>query len=328
MKKAFQEFGQWCIGHSIIISQLTAFFVAIGLALVVIGNQRGTIAAIAESRPVLIAVIAAGPSLLTGLLISSRFRMPERWKDYRDVASISLIMFIAVATGVYLIGVAPAYADETLKSIAVRASIGWSLAYFAGGFGIGFLFGIPRVLQGDGNEGAGRPQNSRERMYEQRVNTNLEQISDWLTKIIVGLGLVELRSMPKRLYDAAAWMGQSISNKPQADQVASFCCAFIIFFSITGFLAGYLITRLFLAGAFWRADRQTIVLPPAGAQYALADTDANRLRAFWKTGPDAETKIKQWLQKEGINASVPLFLAGAEHQPARAKAVQELPINV
>jgi hypothetical protein len=44
-----------------------------------------------------------------------------------------------------------------------------------------------------------------------RVNTNLEQISDWLTKIIVGLGLVQLRSVPDYLYKASVWMAQSFS---------------------------------------------------------------------------------------------------------------------
>jgi hypothetical protein len=32
-------------------------------------------------------------------------------------------------------------------------------------------------------------------------------------------------------------------------------CAFhLVFFAIVGFVGGYLLTRLFLAGAFWRAD--------------------------------------------------------------------------
>jgi hypothetical protein len=320
MKTKFKE---WCNENWKVICQIAVFFVILGLSLVVVGSQRHAIAAIAESRPVLTSVIAGIGSLLAGLLIASRLRTPERWKDYRDVAAISLITLIAVGAGTYLIGVAAAYADETLKSSAVRAAIGWSAAYFASGFGIGFLFGIPRVLQGDGIEGESRSGNRREKGYEQRVNTNLEQISDWLTKIIVGLGLVELRTMPHRLYSAGAWMGGSISNKPQNDQVASFCCAFIIFFAIIGFLAGYLLTRLFLAGAFMRADRQTILLPDAGAQYA-SDEAAHQLREFWKSGPNAEMSIKQWLQKQAINASVPLFLAGAEYQAARAKALNEI----
>ena len=86
----------------------------------------------------------------------------------------------------------------------------------AGGGFVGFLFGIPRVLQ-DGQSGSAGPHPgvrpeaptnlrlpsgasasspSAGSGFRINVNTNLEQISDWLTKIIVGLGLVELRNMP------------------------------------------------------------------------------------------------------------------------------------
>ena len=77
----------------------------------------------------------------------------------------------------------------------------WALACLASGGIIGFLFGIPRVLQ-DINAPTIMPKNNEEdkdsantskSSYRMQVNTNLEQISDWLTKIIVGVGLIELR---------------------------------------------------------------------------------------------------------------------------------------
>jgi hypothetical protein len=53
---------------------------------------------------------------------------------------------------------------------------------------LGFLFGIPRTVQGTGASTSG-PQ------YD--ANTNLEQVSDWLTKILVGVGLVQIgRALP------------------------------------------------------------------------------------------------------------------------------------
>lgn len=51
---------------------------------------------------------------------------------------------------------------------------------------VGFLFGIPRALQNAGTGGA------EAGWGRYSTNTNLEQISDWLTKILVGVGLVEL----------------------------------------------------------------------------------------------------------------------------------------
>ena len=54
---------------------------------------------------------------------------------------------------------------------------------------IGFLFGIPRTLQGLPEAADARLSESVRQRY--MVNTNLEQVSDWLTKIIVGVGLVQ-----------------------------------------------------------------------------------------------------------------------------------------
>lgn len=57
-----------------------------------------------------------------------------------------------------------------------------SASFLAGGL-VGFLFGIPRAVQGStAPSGA----------TQYQANTNLEQVSDWLTKIIVGVGLVQI----------------------------------------------------------------------------------------------------------------------------------------
>ena len=65
---------------------------------------------------------------------------------------------------------------------AAVIAVGFMLAggAFTIGALLGFLFGVPRALTGATQE-AGL-----------RSNTNLEQISDWLTKILVGVGLVEI----------------------------------------------------------------------------------------------------------------------------------------
>jgi hypothetical protein len=87
--------------------------------------------------------------------------------------------------------------------------------------------------------------------YQQRVNTNLEEISDWLTKIIVGLGLIELRQMPAKLDQLAGVVEQSMAPNATRHSVA---VAVIISFSLLGFLFGYLITRLYIQGALSRAE--------------------------------------------------------------------------
>ena len=119
---------------------------------------------------------------------------------------------------------------------------------------MGFLFGIPRTLQSDaappgaGAAGGSAPQPQD---YAQRVNTNLEQISDWLTKILVGLGLTQLGRVPDMIRDAAAYVASGSADPRSAAVGAS---AMIVYFSIMGFIGGYLLTRLFLAPAFAAAD--------------------------------------------------------------------------
>jgi len=119
---------------------------------------------------------------------------------------------------------------------------------------VGFLFGIPRTLQSeqagskaDTEADAATPQQG----YAQRVNTNLEQISDWLTKILVGLGLTQLGNVPARLGEAAAYVA---SGMPDQRGATVFAGGMIVYFSIVGFIGGYLFTRLFLARLFWAAD--------------------------------------------------------------------------
>jgi hypothetical protein len=78
------------------------------------------------------------------------------------------------------------------------------------------------------------------------VNTNLEEISDWLTKIIVGVGLVELQKAQSKLQEAAGLIAQALGGASQT----SFAYALMVYFSIVGFFGGYLITRLYLQRAF------------------------------------------------------------------------------
>jgi hypothetical protein len=78
------------------------------------------------------------------------------------------------------------------------------------------------------------------------VNTNLEEISDWLTKIIVGVSLVELQKAQVKLQDTAAFIAQSIGGPAQT----SFAYGLMAYFSISGFLGSYLLTRLYLQRAF------------------------------------------------------------------------------
>jgi hypothetical protein len=81
------------------------------------------------------------------------------------------------------------------------------------------------------------------------VNTNLEEISDWLTKIIVGVSLVELQKAQVKLQGTAEFIAESLGGHAQT----SFAYGLMVYFSIAGFLGSYLLTRLYLQRAFREA---------------------------------------------------------------------------
>jgi hypothetical protein len=135
----------------------------------------------------------------------------------------------------------------------------WSGACALVGSTIGFLFGIPRTIQGD--DGTKSAEAEKGDGYRLRVNTNLEQISDWLTKILVGVGLTQLNQVPGQLMRAAAFIAKGIGDNQSQRTLA---LALVIYFPVLGFLSGYLCTRLFLQPAFrlWdtRIRRESIEL--------------------------------------------------------------------
>jgi hypothetical protein len=235
----------------------------------------------------------------------------------RDLGFTMAVLVAGMLLGLYLVVAAVGYAPKEYSQTAERTAMGWALAYFAILFLVGFLFGIPRVLQGDAAAG-------EKKTYEQRVNTNLEQISDWLTKIIVGLGLVQLNDSSKQLYNAATWMAQSFAaDGPPSPALISFCGGFIIYFSVLGFFAGYLSTRLFLSAAFYRADRPVVVFADQ-PQYDPTDSTAKQYLSFIEK-PENRAKVETWLASQGKSNLKPSdIVAGTQYAELRQQALAKL----
>jgi CheY-like chemotaxis protein len=127
----------------------------------------------------------------------------------------------------------------------------------AGGL-VGFLFGIPRSPSLGGIPPAGALEgHSGEAItqYSYRPNTNLEQISDWLTTILVGIGLTQLGSIADNLRQLSTYLAPVLGGLPGS---SVFALTILLYFVICGFLLGYLWARLFLPGAFQQADLSLI----------------------------------------------------------------------
>jgi hypothetical protein len=175
--------------------------------------------------------------LLFGGLFSSLYKVTQNqgWSN-----PILILLFIGL---LILIGYGWARGSGGIPVALLTA--GGSMAV---GAILGFLFGIPRSVQ-EGRQQA-NPADKDQPIYQ--TNTNLEQISDWLTKIIVGLGLAQLFQAPTALMSLNEYLANAFGEQAVPPSVVGLILAY---FSIGGFLISYLWTRIYLTGEFTRADR-------------------------------------------------------------------------
>jgi len=121
------------------------------------------------------------------------------------------------------------------------------IAAAAAGAVFGFIFGIPRTLNPADRAAvaAAASQDGAATHAVMTANTNLERISDWLTTLLIGAALVQVK-------DIAAWvatLGKDLLKTGAIANDALVPVIVILFFSLS-FLGVYLITRLYLTSAF------------------------------------------------------------------------------
>lgn len=168
------------------------------------------------------------------------------------------ILACTIPAGIFA-SVLYAFQSENLAQcasvFAVALIVG--IAALISGTLLGFLFGIPRALQQSIAEETPEAEQDRKEIEGKpekiayRVNTNLEQISDWLTKILIGVGLTQIYAIPSALEKYSKFASVGLGDFPNSGM---FSVGLLFYFLVCGFLIGYLWTRLHLAGAFRQAD--------------------------------------------------------------------------
>jgi hypothetical protein len=145
---------------------------------------------------------------------------------------------------------------EILRAVGAVLSIG-AAAGLVGAL-LGFIFGIPRPISANesppaaagGAVPAGGARKQAIKAWE--LSTNLTQVSDWLTKIIVGVGLVEAKNGASAFVEmsdqAANWLFAMRHGSPTLIMAA------ILGSGVFGFLFAYLYTQLIVARLIAAAD--------------------------------------------------------------------------
>jgi hypothetical protein len=176
----------------------------------------------------------------------------------RALTALIVLMCIGLL-GVLVFSVTSQGFDQFFARLGVGLLIAGA-ALVTGGL-LGFLFGIPRTHQdapaacavGGGAQAVSGDGHGP----DYRPNTNLEQISDWLTKILVGVGLTQLTVLPEKLEQLAQHAARGLD---EAGNGATFALSLMIYYHVSGFLFCFLWTRLYLPREFREADIITTLL--------------------------------------------------------------------
>jgi hypothetical protein len=139
-----------------------------------------------------------------------------------------------------------------LPKFAIATIIVGFAAVVTGGL-MGFLFGIPKTNQLESSGYYSNGDRRKDVGIQYQFNTNLEQISDWLTKILIGVGLTQVHQIGNSLYTAAVILVKDLGIKGEG--AAPVLTVSTIYFLVCGFLIGYLWTRLFYHRLLANADR-------------------------------------------------------------------------
>jgi hypothetical protein len=189
----------------------------------------------------------------------------DRWARNLKHTMRFLMGWLGISFAILLVcGVIPFVHEPDLDGLSKGLGVlsnGGLLSLAFGGIGgiVGFLFGIPRrmaqpsrVSTKNGDKGSTEPITSQANPAD--VSTNLEQVSDWLTKIILGAGLTQLTKVPGLMKALGDSLAGGFDGKP------FFPIVVVIGSVVFGFFAGYLMTQLFLVKALIDAERaQTAV---------------------------------------------------------------------
>jgi hypothetical protein len=184
----------------------------------------------------------------------------------------------------------------------VAQALGYGILFagaaFISGVMLGYLFGL---------RPSGETKNAASQASASPAQSNLEEIADWLTKLILGAGLVALTKLPGPILKFAIFMAGGVDPMPPAPVPQgvqgnpAIALAIMGFFSTCGLLYGYLWTR-YEHAVTSDSDADTSALATVARWLRAADTPDDQARtdmvnAIKKASLEAKMQILQQAQQ-------------------------------
>ena len=172
----------------------------------------------------------------------------------------------------------------------IFAIAGTSLA--AGGL-FGFLLGIPNADERNSNStitssNTGDTNSNNRNIYQE--NDSLEQISDWLTKILLGAGLSQIASLGKALVSLENRINNSIDI---TNSIGFFGVTIFLTYLVSGFIGGYLWARFNVRTALAQRDNRLFELSSIRADVDTVDRGLKNVRSELKEDVDVALVLQE-----------------------------------
>ena len=208
---------------------------------------------------------------------------------------------------------------ERWQTGVVAQAVGYGILFAGAAFICGVMFGYLFGLRPSGQQKTADGQTS-----PPTIQTNLEEIADWLTKLILGAGLVSLTALPIPLRNFAIFMAKGVEPNsafnPDPTVIQgnpAIVLAIMAFFSISGVLYGYLWTRYEQAATSGEdIDSSALALVD---RWLKADTTPDD-----KTRTDMVNAIKG----ASLEAKMQILLQAAQYRAPSTATVNERSVAV
>lgn len=256
--------------------------------------------------------------------------LPPDAETYYQALHYLLLVLAAGIIGVMINALRYEHWVHSIVAKTVGTGILFAGSAFIIGVLLGFLFGFPPASSGSSSQtpvqasGAqsekqglqGSNGTARAQFRSVFQNTNLQEISDWLTKVIVGASLVELTKLPPLIERFAKFMANGINPYDPSAPVA---LVILGYFWSCGLLYGYQWTRYAIAVTSQPADNDS---------EALARVDRWLNQPLGPKDDDERVAMVNAIKVASAGARLKIFLDAEKYREPATEDVNErsLPI--